>query len=106
MPDGAPSHSTGQTIVKLRAVGIVPVEWPPYFPDLNPIENIWNIVKNFLQYISPELDQRTKISIAKVRELSKITWDSIDSKELENLVDSIPRWCQQVLETRRGYIKC
>ena len=29
------------------------LSWPPYSPDLNPIENVWNMVKRHLRQHSP-----------------------------------------------------
>lgn len=38
MQDGAPSHRDFLTIEELYDRGIFPIDWPPYSPDLNPIE--------------------------------------------------------------------
>jgi transposase len=40
--DGAPSHRNLLTIKDLHERRIYPIDWPPYSPDLNPIEKVWD----------------------------------------------------------------
>jgi transposase len=44
--DGAPGHSAAETKEDLHERGIYPIFWPPYSPDLNPIETVWNLMKD------------------------------------------------------------
>ena len=48
MQDGAPGHSAAYTIEELESRGIRLIFWPAFSPDLNPIENVWNKMKNYL----------------------------------------------------------
>ena len=48
MHNNAPSHAARLTLGflnKLLVKNATIIEWPPYSPDLNPIENIWSIIK-------------------------------------------------------------
>ena len=54
MQDGAPGYSAGETREELRSRGIVVIFWPPFSPNLNPIERVWHIMKNYLQDHYPE----------------------------------------------------
>jgi transposase len=59
MQDNAPCHRA--SIVKdfLRENGVEFIDWPPYSPDLNPIENVWSWIKRKLlvEYGTPETEE-------------------------------------------------
>ncbi len=48
MRDGAPAHASAETKKELAERGIVTINWPPYSRDLNPIENVWNWMKDYI----------------------------------------------------------
>lgn len=44
--DGAPSHKARATKALLRLMGAVLLDWPAYSPDRNPIESLWDLMKD------------------------------------------------------------
>jgi transposase len=46
MQDGAPGHAAAETREELHEGDIHPIFWPAYSPDLNPIETVWNQMKD------------------------------------------------------------
>lgn len=49
MQDGAPSHTAAATLDDFKERGVIVIKWPPYSPDLNPIEMCWNWMKDYLE---------------------------------------------------------
>jgi transposase len=49
MQDGAPRHAARATIAKMLERGIRMIYWPPYSPNLNPIETVWNLMKDYIK---------------------------------------------------------
>jgi transposase len=47
--DNAKSHYDEDAIAMIEATGAGVVFLPPYSPELNPIENIWSKVKNYIK---------------------------------------------------------
>jgi transposase len=55
MQGRAPGHRAGYTLNELQERGITPIYWPPYSPDLNPIEVVWNRIKNYIEDHYPDM---------------------------------------------------
>ena len=53
MHDGAPAHRTKLVKKLLSEENIPTLEWPGNSPDLNSIENAWNVMKNKVQEAQP-----------------------------------------------------
>ena len=48
MQDNALLYSALITLQELRDRGIQFIEWPVFSPDLNPIEAVWNLMKQWI----------------------------------------------------------
>ena len=56
MQDGAPGHAPGDTQKGLHERDIEVIFWPALSSDLNPIETVWNWMKDYIEARYPEED--------------------------------------------------
>jgi len=56
MQDNAPIHSAKKTKEWFAEIGIRVIDWLPYSPDMNPIENLWALLKKEAFKVCPELN--------------------------------------------------
>jgi hypothetical protein len=54
MQDSVPGHAASATQEEFHERGIYPIFWPPFSPDLNPIEAVWNVMKDYVAKHFPE----------------------------------------------------
>jgi len=80
MQDGAPGHAAADTATDLQERGIEVIFWPAFSPDLNPIERVWHIMKNYLQDNFPE-----HMSYDRLRSAVKEAWEVIGQFEFREL---------------------
>lgn len=102
MQDNAPSHASHYTTAWLAQKGIKDdrlMSWPPNSPDLNPIENLWAILKRVVyadgkQYTSLDALWDAVFSAAK----------SVDPQQVKRLTDSVDERLMTVVEKKGGYV--
>ena len=96
--DNAPCHKAGRCIRWFGPREIRVMEWPANSADLNPIENMWHIIK---QRLVTRTDIHTRAQ--QVQAIEEV-WESIGPETLLSLVDSMPRRVQAVLKAGGGPI--
>ncbi len=82
---------------EFAARGIYPIQWPPFSPDLNPIESVWDDMKDYIEdyYLNYRTPQQ-------LREAVTAAWNAIGQHRLDELVDEMPERCQAVIDAK-GY---
>jgi transposase len=57
MQDSAPIHTAKKFREWFENQGVMVTKWAPYSPDMNPIENVWHMVKDWIVQHHPELNE-------------------------------------------------
>ena len=91
--DLAPAHSAKTTGKWFTDHGITVLNWPANSPDLNPIENLWDIVKRKLRDARPNTLDELKAAI-------EASWASIRPQQCHRLIASMPRRIEAVISAK------
>ncbi len=100
MDDNAPGHAAKDTRQKLQDLGIERLPWPPASPDLNPIENIWQQIKQNLRKYTPAIT-----TVSQLQEAVQKEWDVLDWVAILQLIETMPARIKAVIEAKGGHIK-
>ena len=99
MQDGAPCHRSKVVKEFHNKNKINLLEWPGNSPDLNPIENLWYILKD-------KVAEKQPLSAEHLRQVITDVWVHEITPELcSNLVSSMPRRIQAVINAKGGHTK-
>jgi DDE superfamily endonuclease len=93
--DNAPVHTAKRVRRWLEEEGIALMDWPAQSPDLNPMENLWAVLKQAVQKQGPK-------NLEQLRNCILQEWKKIDKNTLESLIDSLPNRIQLVIQAKGG----
>lgn len=106
MQDNAPIHTYGPVKEWLESSEYTVMEWPPYLPDINPIEHCWFPLKFNTQRASPRLPEMTGTMAE--QELQRVlpgAWQSIEETYFMDLIRSMPRRVEAIIQSEGWYTK-
>ena len=83
------------------------IDWPPYSPDLNPIEHLWAQLKQWINDNHPELSEMGKSEAAYQALFLAIRegWDAIAPIAIEKLVKSMDDRVNAVILAKGWYTR-
>jgi hypothetical protein len=84
--DNAPIHNSNVTKGWLNAHFPWHPDWPPYSPDLNPMENMWAILARKVYE-----DGKQYHSLDALQHAVQVAWDEVGEIIRHHLIDSLPK---------------
>lgn len=103
MHDNAPSHAAKNTSASLAAMGIKGdklMVWPPCSPDLNPIENLWSIIKRSVYDGGRQFTSKQQLWKGILSSCETIKADTI-----QKLTNSMDERVQKLLSNKGSYVQ-
>ncbi|MBW0585448.1 hypothetical protein O181_125163 [Austropuccinia psidii MF-1] len=96
MEDNAPIHTASFSNQWREQNGILKMDWLAHSPDLNPIKNIWKLMKSQISKLyQPQMLNELKHAI-------QALWDDLHDGILKNYLQSMPRRMQMVIDQCGG----
>jgi transposase len=96
--DNAPAHTSKKTKTFLQEHRIQVLPWPAKSPDLNPIENLWQILES-------KVRPRMSSSLVGLKEALMDEWKKISKETCQKLIQSLPKRCKACTKARGGHFQ-
>ena len=93
--DNDPKHTARIVTNWLDQKRIQRLKWPSFFPDMNPIEHLWDKVERRMKKEQPKNEKDLQECLTRV-------WNGIEKPVLKKLVDSVPNRLNEVIRMK-GY---
>lgn len=90
--DNARPHTATYTQNCLKRLNINTLQiWPPYSPDLSPVEIIWAIMKR-------RIEKYKQSNLQQLMQVINYVWNQLDYFTIDCLIDSFPKRLQKCIE--------
>lgn len=100
MDDGAGYHTSKRVKAWGRLHGLNRMDWPAQSPDLNPIENLWRIIKLRVSARRHQIH-----SVEDMEQAISMEWELLKVEDYRRCIESMPRRVELVIKARGGSIK-
>lgn len=100
MQDNARPHVAQQCMDALQANNIRILPWPPYSPDMNPIEHLWDFLDRRVRARNPP-----PVTHAQLRQALIEEWNRFPQWKINRLITSMPRRINSLIRARGGHTR-
>ncbi len=100
MDDGARYYTSKMNTAYCHHVELICMDWPAQSPELNPIENLWRIIK-----IQVSAQHHQIHLLESMKEVIKEEWKKLTKEDFCACIESMPKWCKLVIKAWGGSIK-
>lgn len=97
--DNAPAHAAKSTRAELSERLIIVEDWPPFSPDLNPIETCWCWMKDYQD--KKWGDEFCSLDAERMR-ITECWEQAVTEEKLEALIRDMPVRCAEVIAVNGG----
>lgn len=94
--DNDPKHTSKKAAVWRAKNNIMCMQWPAQSPDQNCIENVWHVLKI-------RVDQHKPQNLKQLTRAIKKEWQLLSKEYAQNLVESMPRCVQALIDAKGAY---
>lgn len=98
MQDNASIHKAIATLELFKQLDIELLCWPANSPDLNPIENIWCLLKHRIGRHFPTTKETVMAAI-------RLEWSQLTSSDISRACQSMRERCQAVIDANGGHTR-
>ena len=108
MQDNAAIHTVKKVKKWFEDMAIELMDWPPYSPDLNPIEHVQVHLKRMVLRLHPELEVctgKTEEDIKNLETALRDAWQALPDSLFESLEKSMERRVAAVLAAKGQHTK-
>ena len=98
LQDNDPKHNSREIHNWFHNNGISCLDFPPYSPDLNPTENLWNDMAR-------RVEAREAETMEQLQDIVAEEWTATPTDLLAKLAHSMPARCKAVIGARGGHTK-
>ena len=109
MQDNASIHCAKKVKAWFAAKGITQLmDWPPYSPDLNPIEHIWWHLKTRCYEMFPEVaadKSESEHARQRLESCLQAAWDTLDQELFDTLGASISARIEAIIKAKGWHTK-
>jgi len=98
--DNDPKHTSKKATKWFEDNDINVLDWAPQSPDINPIEHLW-------QHIKQQLGEYSTMpkGVWEIWERVAEVWNEIPPEVCQNLIESMPRRLEAVIKAKGGHTK-